>query len=240
MGKQRFILLSLCSTFSDFFFLFWLKENRIFIFNFPLEIDPKALAGKCSTTEHAFDASHAAWTFLRCSITLLTSAAQRLTAKPSSSGSDAAEAVGQLSPPPPCSAPAALAEPRWRPSWNTSLCCVWSLTSASTGFHRGPRTAATGTEPGLRPPGGRVCPWAARSGPCRCLRAVSCLPCHLGCQRLSPLFCFAETVILFYFLAAFMHHSTWPPHPPWDIVCSSSAASIHPAPSVTLPATFGL
>lgn len=29
-------------------------ENWILIFNFPLEIEPKALADKCSTTEHAF------------------------------------------------------------------------------------------------------------------------------------------------------------------------------------------
>lgn len=49
----------------------------------------------------------------------------------------------------PCAAappPAALrVEPRWRPSWSTSLYCVWSQTSASTGFLLGPPTAVTGT-----------------------------------------------------------------------------------------------
>lgn len=39
------------------------------------------------------------------------------------------------------------AEPRWRRSWSTSQFCVWSPTSASTGFRPGPPTAVTGTNP---------------------------------------------------------------------------------------------
>lgn len=38
------------------------------------------------------------------------------------------------------------AEPRWRLSWSTSLSCVWSPTSASTGFRPEPPTAVTGTK----------------------------------------------------------------------------------------------